>query len=98
MNFKKLLLIKCQKQFYRNLQVGTAEDPGVLERDEDINEATLRVFDEQEIRHIAKIKIFGNIKLIGELFCLGQISDKIIQECIEYLRREITDQNIEIMC
>jgi hypothetical protein len=42
--------------------------------------------------------LFGNIKLIGELYCLGHISDKIIKECFVFLLREINDHNVEILC
>lgn len=91
LNFKKLLLTKCQKQFYRN------SEGEVKTKDEDFSETNYKVFDEIEMIYFGKVKMFGNIKLIGELFCLGQISDKIIQECIVYLFREINDNNIEIL-
>jgi hypothetical protein len=42
--------------------------------------------------------LFGNIKLIGALYCLGHISDKIIKECFSFLLREINDYNVEILC
>ena len=57
MNFKKLLLTKCQKEFYRNKSISEAEANAKTEeeavearkaeeRDEDLNEATYKVFDE----------------------------------------------------
>lgn len=85
MNFKKLLLTKCQKEFYRNkteedeeakareqaLADGVEYVPKTIYKDEDLNEATYKVLDESQIKQIGKTKVFGNIKLIGELFCLG---------------------------
>lgn len=89
MNFKSLLLRKCQKEFYRDTNSDDHDD---------FSSASLLIFDEEEIMYKRKIKKFGTIKLIGELFTRGCVPDVIIQECLNTLFSEIKDPNAESLC
>jgi len=62
MNFKKLILWKCQKEFYKEKY---------SDNEEDFSHVSVVIFDESEIEYRKKIRVFGNIKLIGELFTWG---------------------------
>jgi len=68
MNFKKLILRKCQREFYKEKY---------SDNEEDFSSLSLVVYDESEIMYRKKIRVFGNIKLIGELFTRGYVQDKI---------------------
>jgi hypothetical protein len=94
MNFKKLLLMKCQKQFYKgqereekerksrresmSLEDGNSGNP----LDSDFNKQMLYVFDKEEIKHRQKLQLFGNMRLIVELYLHGQIPEGIIITCM----------------
>ena len=58
----------------------------------------LYVFDPEEIRFRQKLQMFGNMKLIVELYVNGCIKETIILECIASLFEELTDLNVEILC
>ena len=83
MNFKKLLLSKCQKQFQK-LQAKEEEErrsrkasmeimqnnPSLRKTsmEEDFNKQMLFVYDTDEIRHRQRMQRFGNMSLLVELF------------------------------
>lgn len=89
LNFKKLLMKKCHKEFYKDRM---SDDEG------DFSKGMLLVFHQEEIEYKKKQKIIGNIKLIGELFCRGHVMDKVIVECFDFLFSETSDQNVESLC
>ncbi len=74
MNFKKLLLNKCQKQFQK-LQAreeqerrSRRESMEGAQLSEDFNKQTLLLIDHQEIKHRQRLQLFGNMSLLVELF------------------------------
>jgi hypothetical protein len=82
MNFRKLLLTRCEKQFYKMLKVETEErnirktsvDEGRPVPDEnqaEFNKQMLHVFDQSEIKFRLKEQMFGNMHLIVELYKHG---------------------------
>jgi hypothetical protein len=95
MNFRKLLLMKCQKQFYKmqekeeqekrsrreSLLEGEDNNKRVAE-ESDFNKQMLYVFDELEIKFRQKLQLYGNMRLIMELYTHHQISEGIILTCI----------------
>lgn len=89
MNFKKLLLRKSQKVFYKEKY---------SDNEEDFSKGTLLVFDTEEIMHRKKMRTFGNMKLIGELFCRGHVSDKVISQCFIILTETVDDETVESLC
>jgi hypothetical protein len=77
MNFKKLILRKCQKEFYKEKY---------SDNEEDFSKVSIQIYDESEIEYRKKIRVFGNIKLIGELYTRGFVMDKIVKECFDILQ------------
>ena len=78
MNFKKLLLSKCQKQFQK-LQAHEEQERRsrrqsmevAMQRqqaEEDFSKQMLFVYDTDEIKHRQKLQLFGNMSLLVELF------------------------------
>lgn len=77
MNFKKLLLMKCQKQFYKmqekeeqerkSRRQSMAEGDNAV-KEEEFNKQMLYVFDQEEIKFRQKLQLFGNMRLIVELY------------------------------
>lgn len=108
MNFRKLLLTRCEKQFYKMLKVETEErtrrtsvDEGRAVPEEnqgEFNKQMLHVFDQSEIKFRLKEQMFGNMHLIVELYKHGQIKSNIITMCIDDMFVEINSQNVEILC
>ena len=113
MNFKKLLLMKCQKQFYKIYEKEEQERRSRRESMQSFDEADGTkqqqqesefskqmqfVFSAEELRHRLKLQLFGNMRLIAELYVHNQIPEDIIITCITSLLDEVNDQSIEILC
>ncbi|GBP07490.1 Eukaryotic translation initiation factor 4 gamma 2 [Eumeta japonica] len=89
--FKLLLLNKCRTEFENRAQafaVYEERDGGKLSP------------DEEEKRHLAKCKMLGNIKFIGELGKLEILSESILHRCIQNLlaRRAASDHHEDLEC
>ncbi len=63
----------------------------------DFNKQMLYVFDPEEIQFRKKLQMFGNMKLIVELYINGCLTENIILECVSSLFEEVTEINIEIL-
>ena len=66
--FKRLLLNKCKNEFENRAAISTAFEKRI---------GDLSV-DEEEARYLAKRKMLGNIKFIGELGKLEMLHDSIL--------------------
>lgn len=55
------------------------------------------VFSAEELRYRTKLQLFGNMRLIVELYVYNQIPEDIIVTCITSLLEEVNDQSIEIL-
>jgi hypothetical protein len=83
MNFKKLILNKCQKQFQKlkareeqerksrrqSMEIALQKQ----QMEEDFNKQMLFVYDTDEIKHRQRLQLFGNMSLLVELFIQNQI-------------------------
>lgn len=109
MNFKKLLLNRCQKQFYKMLQReqtqrrvrrASMEEKYLLNNDlsQDFSKQMMAVFDEDELKLRQRDQMHGNMKLIVELFKLEMISGNIVKTCLDELFEELSAHNIEVLC
>ena len=110
MNFKKLLVSKCQKQFFKMLNKEREERKKrrdsmtqeiVLEEtkdDEEFSKPMMYLFDDKELAERKKEQMYGNMYLITELYTAKQLNGNIIKTCLDDLQQEINDQNVEIMC
>ena len=108
MNFRKLLLTRCEKQFYKMLKVeqedrrsrrqSLDDSQQTNEAQADFNKQMLHVYDQTEIKARLKDQMFGNMHLIVELYKYHQIKSNIITMCIDDMFEEINGQNVEILC
>jgi len=91
--FKRLLLNKCKDEFENRAAISTAYE----KRAGDLSN------DEEEARYVAKRKMLGNIKFIGELGKLEMLHDSILHRCAEQLlvgrrKQSLNDQTEDIEC
>nr|XP_026491563.1 eukaryotic translation initiation factor 4 gamma 2 [Vanessa tameamea]XP_026491564.1 eukaryotic translation initiation factor 4 gamma 2 [Vanessa tameamea] len=86
--FKLLLLNKCRTEFENRAQAFAAFDDKALTP------------EEEEKRHLAKCKMLGNIKFIGELGKLEILAESILHRCIQNLlaRRAAAEHHEDLEC
>ncbi|KAL4704178.1 hypothetical protein ACJJTC_000048 [Scirpophaga incertulas] len=86
--FKLLLLNKCRTEFENRAQAFAAFEDKVLSP------------EEEEKRHLAKCKMLGNIKFIGELGKLEILAESILHRCIQNLlaRRAAAEHQEDLEC
>lgn len=88
--FKLLLLNKCRTEFENRAQAFALyeERSGALPP------------EDEEKRHLAKCKMLGNIKFIGELGKLEILAESILHRCIQNLlaRRAAADHHEDLEC
>ncbi|XP_051531159.1 eukaryotic translation initiation factor 4 gamma 3-like isoform X2 [Myxocyprinus asiaticus] len=99
-NFRKLLLNRCQKEFERD-----KVDDVVLERKQkELDSATSptereRLQEElEETKDKARRRSTGNIKFIGELFKLKMLTEPIMHDCVVKLLKNHDDESLECLC
>uniref|UniRef100_A0A8C1AGQ0 Eukaryotic translation initiation factor 4 gamma 3 n=1 Tax=Cyprinus carpio carpio TaxID=630221 RepID=A0A8C1AGQ0_CYPCA len=99
-NFRKLLLNRCQKEFERD-----KVDDVVLERKQkELDSATSptereRLQEElEEAKDKARRRSTGNIKFIGELFKLKMLTEPIMHDCVVKLLKNHDDESLECLC
>ncbi|XP_022147112.1 eukaryotic translation initiation factor 4G-like isoform X2 [Momordica charantia] len=92
-NFKRLLLNKCQEEFERE-----------QEENDNVNKVgeTKQSEEEQEAKRTkARRRMLGNIRLIGELYKKKMITEKIMHVCIKKLLGQYQnpdEEDIEALC
>lgn len=72
-NFKSILLDTCQEEFEGTEKA--REDIKNITDEEERNEATVKI----------KLRTLGTIRLIGELFSLKMVSEKVIHTLVQEL-------------
>lgn len=80
--------LEAENDFFENLLIRVCRDKFInrTQYSEKIIQALLATeIDEEERRYVAKQKILGNVKFIGELFKLGMLNDAIIHNMLEQL-------------
>jgi|TARA_B110000285_G_C15113237_1_gene612436 hypothetical protein len=100
MNFKKLMVSKCQKQFFKMLSkerddrkkrkdsANLADEVNAAnekEEEEDRSKLMMHLYDDQEMLHRKKEQMYGNMYLITELFIAKQLNGNIIKTCLDDL-------------
>lgn len=91
--FKRLLLNKCKDEFENRAVLSSAYE----------KRTTALSTEEQEGKFLAKRKMLGNIKFIGELGKLEMLHDSILHRCAEQLlvgrrKQSLNDQTEDIEC
>ncbi|XP_006883363.1 PREDICTED: eukaryotic translation initiation factor 4 gamma 1-like [Elephantulus edwardii] len=99
-NFRKLLLNRCQKEFEKD-----KDDDEVLEKKQkEMDEAATaeeqeRLKEElEEARDKARRRSLGNIKFIGELFKLKMLTEAIMHDCVVKLLKNHNEESLECLC
>ncbi|XP_071840356.1 eukaryotic translation initiation factor 4 gamma 3-like isoform X2 [Apostichopus japonicus] len=95
--FRKLIIIKCQKQFERQrsdekIEMEKKRIAALSAKEQEEAQAELEY---QQM--IAKKQIIGNIRFIGELFKLSLLTEKIMQGCIFLLLKAKDEESLECM-
>ncbi|KAK2588140.1 hypothetical protein KPH14_004191 [Odynerus spinipes] len=99
-NFRKLILSRCQKEFEKNPidEVSRASKLKEIEECTDPEKKKdLQVQLEEEERRI-RIKSVGNIRFIGELYKQGMLTTNIMHRCIAHLLNENDEDSLECVC
>ncbi|XP_028426718.1 eukaryotic translation initiation factor 4 gamma 1 isoform X2 [Perca flavescens] len=99
-NFRKLLLNRCQKEFEKD-----KDDDEIFERKQteldaaSVAEEKQRLSDElQQAKDQARRRSLGNIKFIGELFKLKMLTEVIMHDCIVKLLKNHDEESLECLC
>jgi len=77
--FRKYLLNRCQEEFERGWKVNLPPKP------EGVSDEAAMLSDEYYIAAAAKRRGLGLIQFIGELFKLGMLTERIMNECVRKL-------------
>uniref|UniRef100_A0A3Q3WIT3 Uncharacterized protein n=1 Tax=Mola mola TaxID=94237 RepID=A0A3Q3WIT3_MOLML len=99
-NFRKLLLNRCQKEFEKD-----KVDDVVFERKQkELDSAAStterdRLQEElEEAKDKARRRSIGNIKFIGELFKLKMLTEAIMHDCVVKLLKNHDEESLECLC
>ncbi|KAL2096291.1 hypothetical protein ACEWY4_008439 [Coilia grayii] len=99
-NFRKLLLNRCQKEFEKD-----KDDDEIFERKQKeldastVEEEQQRLREElEEAKDKARRRSLGNIKFIGELFKLKMLTEPIMHDCIVKLLKNHDQESLECLC
>ncbi len=100
-NFRTMLLTRCQKEFDTDYYQEINYDKLIQEVDQCVDEQKKRELKELADEKLGKAKrrSLGNIRFIGELFKLSMLTEGIMNDCIERLLKQETDEeNLECLC
>ncbi|KEH17864.1 uncharacterized protein [Medicago truncatula] len=82
-NFKKLLLNKCQEEFERGER--QQKEANKVDEAEAKVEVNLSNEEREQRRTKERMRMLGNIRLIGELYKKKMLTERIMHECIKKL-------------
>ncbi|XP_074860763.1 eukaryotic translation initiation factor 4 gamma 1 isoform X4 [Carettochelys insculpta] len=99
-NFRKLLLNRCQKEFEKDKDDDEIFEKKQKEMDEAATpEEKTRLKEElDEARDKARRRSLGNIKFIGELFKLKMLTEAIMHDCVVKLLKNHDEESLECLC
>ncbi|XP_034388717.1 eukaryotic translation initiation factor 4 gamma 3 isoform X2 [Cyclopterus lumpus] len=99
-NFRKLLLNRCQKEFEKD-----KVDDVVFERKQkELDSAASTTERERlqtelrEAKDKARRRSIGNIRFIGELFKLKMLTEAIMHDCVVKLLKNHDEESLECLC
>ena len=109
LNFKRILIAKCQREFYRDymedLNKEKYESDLAAAESEDKRKEVQSEWEEQERK--ARKRSLGNIRFIGELYKLKMLTVRIMHECVHKLLNaepnqaeslEAREESLECLC
>ncbi|XP_045929336.1 eukaryotic translation initiation factor 4 gamma 1-like isoform X3 [Micropterus dolomieu] len=99
-NFRKLLLNRCQKEFEKDKDDDVIFEKKQKELDaSSVEEEKQRLTEElQDSKDKARRRSLGNIKFIGELFKLKMLTEVIMHDCIVKLLKNHDEESLECLC
>ncbi|XP_061543106.1 eukaryotic translation initiation factor 4 gamma 3 isoform X3 [Phycodurus eques] len=99
-NFRKLLLHRCQKEFEKDKVDDDVFEKKQKELDSaDSSTERERLQEElEEAKDKARRRSIGNIKFIGELFKLKMLTEAIMHECVVKLLKNHDEESLECLC
>ncbi|XP_051947205.1 eukaryotic translation initiation factor 4 gamma 3-like isoform X4 [Xyrauchen texanus] len=99
-NFRKLLLNRCQMEFEKD----KVDDDDFEKKHRELEEATSDIERErlreelEEAKDKARRRSIGNIKFIGELFKLRMLTEAIMHDCVVKLLKNHDEESLECLC
>ncbi|XP_062871620.1 eukaryotic translation initiation factor 4 gamma 3 isoform X3 [Trichomycterus rosablanca] len=99
-NFRKLLLNRCQKEFEKD----KVNDDVFEKKQRELESAAStsereRLQEElEEAKDKARRRSIGNIKFIGELFKLRMLTEAIMHDCVVKLLKNHDEESLECLC
>nr|XP_061781404.1 eukaryotic translation initiation factor 4 gamma 1-like isoform X1 [Nerophis lumbriciformis] len=98
-NFRKLLLNRCQKEFEKDKDDNEIFEKKQKELDAAEGDEKKRLTEElKEAKFIARKRSLGNIKFIGELFKLKMLTEFIMHDCVLKLLKNHDEESLECLC
>uniref|UniRef100_A0AAR2IYY5 Eukaryotic translation initiation factor 4 gamma, 3a n=1 Tax=Pygocentrus nattereri TaxID=42514 RepID=A0AAR2IYY5_PYGNA len=99
-NFRKLLLNRCQKEFERDKMDNAEFEKKQKELDSaaSVSEKERLQEELEEAKDKARRRSTGNIKFIGELFKLRMLTEPIMHDCVVKLLKNHDDESLECLC
>lgn len=99
-NFRKLLLNRCQKEFEKDKDDDEIFEQKQKEMDAATEEEERQRLKEEleEAKNKARRWSLGNIKFIGELFKLKMLTEPIMHDCIVKLLKNHDEESLECLC
>ncbi|XP_067141200.1 eukaryotic translation initiation factor 4 gamma 3-like isoform X2 [Centruroides vittatus] len=100
-NFRKLLLTKCQREFEKDVNDEVKREERLKEIDNAETDEKKRQLQEEleEEERTARRRSLGNIRFIGELFKLNMLTSPIMHDCIKKLLHNQGDEDsLECLC
>lgn len=99
-DFRKLLLTRCQMEFEKIMIDESARAAKVQEIDNttDPEKKKELQFNLSEADRRIRMKSVGNIRFIGELYKQEQLIAKIMHTCVKHLLATPDEENLECLC
>ncbi|KAI5098581.1 eukaryotic translation initiation factor 4 gamma 1, partial [Silurus meridionalis] len=99
-NFRKLLLNHCQKEFEKDKDDDETFEKKQKELDAATEEEVRQRLKEalEEAKDVARRRSLGNIKFIGELFKLKMLTENIMHDCVVKLLKNHDEESLECLC
>jgi len=99
-NFRKLLISRCQKEFEKDYMESLDRDKYVQDMakadSEDDKKKIKAEFEQLEMK--LRRRSLGNIRFIGELYKLGMLTARIMHECVKKLLTTTDEESLECLC
>ncbi|KAM3621369.1 uncharacterized protein V6R79_010350 [Siganus canaliculatus] len=99
-NFRKLLLNRCQKEFEKDKMDDVVFEKKQKELDSAASATERDRLQEEleEAKDKARRRSIGNIKFIGELFKLKMLTEAIMHDCVVKLLKNHDEESLECLC